>query len=379
MSYRSRFFEARCGVRAASLGLLLILGSTLGRAVENDCRRVPLAKPLLWPNGLVTLDSGGFVIASPISGSLTAFDGDGIEKWHRLGGGPPPSDFESPASITKIQNGSSRLLIQDGFHRFFFASESGVVSRRLDLGRRSGSRPALSFVPPVFLASGDQIEGLAILSPEDGGPPVAGVFRVATESERWEGPLTTIRMDAPEFLAFTLDARMVAPIAEGVALLVVGASHEVRWVSGGSVRTTPLLVGALDPFPTNLRPGASAMGGVHQELKRLRLPVGIVSDRSILFVMVARPDPDSEGRLWALYEIDPRSGRANRELWLPTRADEIRLAPAAEDWILLEKRVEGVEGTQRASSVVRIPSEWFHSSNSPLARSPRESAVRCRE
>lgn len=376
---RSQFAEARRGIRAAGLGLLLIFGSTLGLAVEGDCRRVSIAKPLLWPNGLVTLDSGDFVIASPISGSLTAFDADGLEKWHRLGGGPPPSDFESPASITKTQNRSSRLLIQDGFHRFFFAGEDGVVSRRLDLGGSAGSRPAFSFVPPVFLASDDQIEGLAISRPEDGGPPVAGVFRVATEGERWEGPLTTIRMDAPEFLAFTLDARMVAPISGGVALLVVGASHEVRWVSGGSVRTTALHVGPLDPFPSNLRPGASAMGGVFQELKRLRLPVGIVSDRSSLFVMVARPDPDSEGRLWALYEIDPSSGRATRELWLPSRADEIRLAPSAKDWILLEKRVEGVEGTQRASSVVRIPSEWFHSSDSPLARSPRESAARCRE
>jgi len=325
---------------------------------------------------LQVLPSGDFLVASPLSGTISRFGPDGTERWNRRGGLEAPSDFENPAAVTRAP-GSNWLLIQDGFSRFFIADLEGTVLRRHFLGDATADRPALSFVPPAFATRDCWIEGLAMFRSPAGGAPQAGLVAAALEGDGWRGPFAAVSLQAPEFIAFSLESRMVAATGEGVVMLVNGVTHELRWLEKDSVRTVPLRFDGLDAYPRNLRPGASAMGAVHQALRGLRLPVGVYWDSSETFVLVARPNSADGRRTWELVAVDPGSGRPARRLRLPTDADEIGLSVGSEHWILLEKRVEGVEGTQRGISVVRIPAEWFRAPKSPLAVESTESPPRC--
>jgi hypothetical protein len=65
--------------------------------------------------------------------------------------------------------------------------------------------------------------------------------------------------------------------------------------------------------------------------------------------------------------VDPVSGRAKRSLRLPTEADEVKISPGDEEWIVLERTIPRVEGfLVWGESALRIPAAWFHQEDSPL-------------
>ncbi|GEM_PF-2885855 len=344
-------------------------------AAEERCVRSLLARPITEPNGLQSLPSGDFLVVSPQAGTITRFAPDGTERWTRQGEPEPPADFTSPAAITRVP-GSEHLLIHERFTDFYVADLEGTIVAKHQFGRETPLRPVFEFGPPTFLLPGERIAGVAMFRPRGSDEVVAGLVVVPLRDGAWRGPLTTLDLRDRSFVAYTLDARMLTATATGLVFLVAGDTYELRSLVGEEVRSVPLHLAGLAPFPKDLRPGPVTMGAVHSALHGRRLPLGIYWDRDELFVLVASPLAASSGRRWELVAVDPVSGRAKRSLLLPTEADEVGISPGATHWIVLEKRILGVEGIHRATSVLQIPASWFHDPASPL-RTDAARAVRC--
>lgn len=362
-------------------GALSACGSTgpPPAAPEAICRRVQLGREVTSPNGLQVLRSGDFLVASPLEGTLTRFDAEGRELWTRHGEVEPPGNFERPAAIA-LASAAGDLLIQERLDTFYLADPEGRVVQRVSFEESAAKAGLIGFVAAAFGKERSEMRALALLHSERAGELVAGLAHARFDGSGWSRPAATFPLSKPPLDSLSLDLRMVAPYQNGLAVLLIGtggSEHEVRLITDAASRSVPLVIEELAPYPSELRLGQSTMGAAHQQLRRLRLPVGIYGDRSTLFVLVASPGAADSGRVWELLPIDLETGAAKARYRLPTGADEVGISAGKSHWIVLEKRVLGVEGEVRAARALVVPADWFHRLDSPLVVSPGGSPATC--
>ncbi len=369
---RSLLWRRLRGVSGIALRLGLAAGLFLVVAPPaqgaSRCVRVHLGKRINFPNGLQSLPAGGFLVASPWEGTLTRFAADGSVVWSRHGEPEPPADFTRPASITRAP-GADRILFDEAHATFFIADLEGTIVAKHSITRDAARRDArVDLFSPPYLLPGDRIAVLARTTPLGAGPEsrTSGLFIVGLEDGSWQGPFAT--WDDFSELSYLTDDRLLAATPSGLVVFFTRTPYELRWVEEGKVRTVPLQLDGLEPFPKGLQLRPNHLwASFYSALAARRLPLGVYWDRAEVFVLVASPLAGGAGRRWELVAVDPVSGRAKRSLRLPTEADEVKISPGDEEWIVLERTIPRVEGfLVWGESALRIPAAWFHQEDSPL-------------